>query len=72
VKLEGTVLDGELISTTQNDLPTRLYAVFDIYALSGNMLAYLSQDRETTVSRRRRRLDMLKTTTPHRHDEAGS
>jgi hypothetical protein len=27
------------------------------------MLAGLSQDRETTVSRRRRRLDMLKTTT---------
>jgi hypothetical protein len=38
-KLEGTVLDGELISMTQNDLPTsRLYAVFDAYAFSENRL----------------------------------
>jgi hypothetical protein len=39
---KGTVLDGELISTTQNDLPTRLYAVFDIYACPATwLLAYL-------------------------------
>jgi hypothetical protein len=44
--------DGELISTTQNDLPTRLYAVFDIYALPATHGRWPTSSRkigETTV-----------------------
>jgi hypothetical protein len=71
-KLDGTVLDGELILTTQNDLPTRQYAVFDIYCLSGNMAAGLPLARsgDDRLKAAKKALNMPETTTPHRHDEA--
>jgi hypothetical protein len=55
-RLREVLFWGELISTTQNDLPASVRSIRHLRS-AGNMVAYLfSQDRETTVSRRRRRL----------------
>jgi mRNA-capping enzyme len=63
-KLEGTVLDGELISMTQNDLPTRLYAVFDAYAFSGKSVAELPLlGRREMIDSRPKGTDTTETTT---------